>query len=389
MLRAVFRYVLSFAMVALACAVTHLLNLSAPDRPNSYLFIGVIAVSAWYLGSGPGWLSVVLSALAVNYFFVPNIFELDWSARDIPWLATFVLFAGATNALSLQRRRLEAQLLKARDELERRVRDRTLDLQQTTERLMAETGERARTEAALRETQNDLARAARITTVAELTASIAHEVNQPLAAVVANGEAAINWLRRSPPDCSKAAESITAAILAGERASEVIGRVRNLMTKGTPTSTEVDVNDLISSIIKLVHPSLEKRHMSVECQFEPSLPPIWGDRIQLQQLVLNLINNAADAMANVCDRRRELILRTRRDKEDRITITVEDCGCGLGDIDLKTLFQPWYSTKSDGMGMGLSICRTIAESHGGTIRAESRSPCGATFQVSLPAGLTP
>src|SRR5262245_33633779 len=192
----VFRYLLPFIAVAIACIATYLLDIAAPESPNLFLFFGSIVVTAWFAGAGPGWLAVVLSILAVDYFFSPPIYVLDLSAKDIPWFTAFALCAVATNALSLQRRRMESMLRQARDELEQRVRERTRDLQQSNDKLTAATKERALAEAALRETQNELARAARIMTVTELTASIAHEVNQPLAAVVANSEAALNWLKR-------------------------------------------------------------------------------------------------------------------------------------------------------------------------------------------------
>ena len=151
----------------------------------------------------------------------------------------------------------------------------------------------------------------------------------------------------------------------------------------------LDINQLVSSAIALVQTSFAKRDILVECHFEPRLPAALGDRIQLQQLLLNLFNNAADAMADVSTRRRELVIQTRRTGDHSISITVEDSGRGVADANPTKLFQPFYSTKLDGMGIGLSICRTIVELHGGTIRATSRSPSGAIFQVDLPTGTAP
>jgi C4-dicarboxylate-specific signal transduction histidine kinase len=378
------RYVLPFVAVAVACGATSLLDIAAPESPNLFLFFASIVIAAWFAGAGPGWLAVVLSIVAVDYFYLPPIHVLDLSVKDTPWVAAFAACAAATNALSLQRRRIEAMLRQAHNELEQRVRERTIDLQQSNDKLIAATTERALAEAALRETQNELARIARIMTVTELTASIAHEVNQPLAAVVANGEAALNWLKRSPPAICKAEESIAAIVLAGERASTVISRIRSLMTNGAPTLTTVDMNELISGVTTLVEASLVRRNIMVTCRLEPGPSPILGDRVQLQQLLLNLISNAADAMAHLSDRDRDLVIKTRRMTGDTMTITVEDTGHGLADVDTMKLFQPFYSTKQNGMGMGLSICRTIVDSHGGTIRAAPRSPHGAVFQVDLP-----
>lgn len=388
-LRPFLRYGLSIAAVAAACAATYLLDIAAPESPNLFFFFISIVAAAWFAGAGPGWLAVILSMIAVDYFYLPPIYVLDLSVKHIPWFAAFAACAVVTNALSLQRRRIEAMLRQAHNELEQRVRERTLDLQQSNDKLVAATAERVTAEAALRETQNELARVARIMTVTELTASIAHEVNQPLAAVVANGEAALNWLKRSPPDVPRAEESIAAVVFAGERASDVIGRIRSLMTNSAPTPTVIDINELVTSVVTLVQTSLEKRNTSLDCQLELDPPSLLGDRIQLQQLLLNLVSNAADALANVLDRDRKIAIRTRRGDGDTIVLTVEDNGLGLAGVDRAKLFQPFYSTKQNGMGMGLSICRTIVESHGGTISAAPRSPHGTVFQVELPLKATP
>jgi signal transduction histidine kinase len=396
--RLIFRYCLPFAMVAGASGATYLLSLLSYERPTLFLFFITIVIVAWYAGAGPGWLTVVLSIVAANYFLTfpdltldpdftvdPN-FTVAIDIRHIPWLVAFVVCATATNAVSLKRRRMEAMLVQARDELEVRVRERTLDLQQANERLTEETAERIRAEAALRDAHNELARAARIMTVGELTASIAHEVNQPLAAVIANSEAALNWLKRSPPALTEVKESIGAAITAGERAAAVITRIRRLLTKDPPVVATIYMNKLVPNVLVLVQASLAKRDIAVTCDLEPELPMIHGDRVQLQQLVLGLINNAADAMADVSDRKRELIIRTASNGAYSIKVTIEDTGRGFAESDVTKLFQAFYSTKPNGMGMGLSICRTIVESHGGTIQAIPRSPHGAIFQVDLPVG---
>jgi C4-dicarboxylate-specific signal transduction histidine kinase len=383
------RYFVPFAAVATAIGATYLLDLAAPESPNLFLFFVAIVISAWFAGAAPGWLSVFLSAIAVDYFFIPPLYVVNFGAKDIAWLVTFVACAIATSALSLQRRRAETLLLQARNELENRVRARTLDLQETNERLVASTAERVRAEGTLRETQNELARAARIMTVGELTASIAHEVNQPLAAVMANGEAALNWLQRSPPALVETRDSVAAIVAAGERAAEIITRIRSLMTRSAPVLTRLDINELLTSVMTLAQTGFKTRDIAMESYFHSDLPLVLGDRVQLQQLVLNLINNAAEAMADVSGRTRTLTVRTERTAGTGIAIIVEDCGRGLADEDSAKLFEPFYSTKQDGTGMGLSICRTIVELHGGQIAAASRPPCGAVFRVELPAGTLP
>jgi len=275
---------------------------------------------------------------------------------------------------------MEQELLRAHNELKQRV----TELRQTNERLIAAIAERTRTEAALRETQNELARAERIMTIGELTASIAHEISQPLAAVVSNAAAALNWLQRNPPDISETTASVVAIKAAGDRAGDIITRIRSLIKRGAPERATLNINDVVDSVLATVMAEQNAKDVVIERSLEPDLPVVLGDRIQLQQLVWNLVNNAIEAMADVFDRPRELVVCTRRIPDDGICIAIKDSGSGLADADITRLFQPFYSTKAEGTGMGLSICRSIAEAHGGGISAVSRSPFGTVFCVHLP-----
>ena len=384
-LRTLQQYSIPFVAVATATGVTWLLDLALPESPNLFLFFMAIVVSAWFAGAGPGWLSVFLSVIAVDYFFIPPIYVLDLSVKDLPWLAAFVGCAVATNGLSIKRRRMEERLLLAHSELEQRVHERTQDLRQTNERLITEIAERARMETALHETRNELARAARIMTVGELTSSIAHEINQPLSAVMSNAEAALNWLQRNPPDLPQASESVAAIIAAGGRAGDIVTRIRSLIKKGSPDLTVLNINDVIDSVLATTREDFENKDVVIERRLEFTLPAVLGDRVQLQQLVSNLLNNAAEAMADINDRPRKLVVCTKPIASDGVAITIEDAGTGLANADVARLFQPFYSTKAEGTGMGLSICRSIAESHGGKIFAASKSPYGSVFCVDLPA----
>lgn len=379
-----FRYLIPVVTVAAATAFTSLLEVGSSGNPYLFLFFISIVVSAWFAGAGPGWLSVFLAIFAVDFFFIPPIYVLDFSLKDLPWLAAFVGCAVATNGLSLRRRSMELELLRAHTELEQRVIERTQELRKTNEKLIVEIAERARTEAALRDTQNELARAGRIMTVGELTSSIAHEINQPLAAVMSNAEAALNWLQRNPPALDQTRESVAAIVAAAGRAGDIIIRIRSLIKRGSPDLTRLDINEVVDGVLVTARAGFKTQNVLIERRLESDLPAMSGDRIQLQQLVSNLLNNATEAMADILDRPRKLVVCTKRTPGNGIAITIEDSGAGLADADTARLFQPFYSTKADGTGMGLSICRSIAEAHGGKIFAASSSPYGAVFSVELP-----
>lgn len=377
-------YTVVVASVVGAVVATHLLDTFAPGRPNLFLFFLVTVLSAWFAGPGPGWLSVILSTLAVDIFFLEPLLVLEFSARDIPWLMTFLLCSISANGLSLQRRRAEAQLRQAQSDLEKRVQERTRDLRRTNERLLAATTERVRAENALRESQNELARVARVMTVGEFTASIAHEINQPLAAVVVNGEAALNWARRSPPALSEVTASVAAIVAAGQRAAEVISRVRSLVNKSPPVMIDANINELIGSVVELVQAGFKTAEVETVLGLAPDLPPVRGDRVQLQQLFLNLFNNAVEAMAEISGRPRVLTIVTTRSDGGGVSIAVQDTGQGFAGADETRIFEPFYSTKVHGTGMGLAICQTIVQLHGGRLSVAARAPHGLSFKVELP-----
>jgi PAS domain S-box-containing protein len=244
--------------------------------------------------------------------------------------------------------------------------------------------ERKHVEEALRDAQANLAHVARITTLGELTASIAHEVNQPLAAVVANAEASLRWLRRGTPDVEAACRSVEWIINDGNRASEVIRRVRALANKTSLEKVALDVNDVVREIIPLVQRELISNRVSLQMELAPALPTVLGDRVQLQQVIINLVMNGIEAMQSVTDRPRELAIRSGQDETHRVLVSVTDCGVGISAENANRLFNPFFTTKSSGMGMGLSICRSIMEAHGGRLWATANVPHGAAFQFTLP-----
>jgi PAS domain S-box-containing protein len=236
----------------------------------------------------------------------------------------------------------------------------------------------------LRKAQMELAHVTRVTSLGELTASIAHEVNQPLAGVIANAEACLRWLDRATPDLDAVRRSVEWVIDDGNRASEVIRRVRALANKADIEKVPLDVNDVVRETIALVQRELTSHRVSSRMELTPALPTILGDRVQLQQVIINVVMNGIEAMQSVPNRPRELLIRSRQDETQQVLVSVTDCGVGISVEDADRLFNPFFTTKSSGMGMGLSICRSIMEAHGGRLWATANVPHGATFHLVLP-----
>jgi PAS domain S-box-containing protein len=246
--------------------------------------------------------------------------------------------------------------------------------------------EQRRAEDALSELRAELAHVARVSTLGELTASIAHEVNQPLAAVVANGEAGLRWLSREVPNLPEVRLSMERMIGNARRASEVVARLRALARKEETPRSAFTLNDVVEDILPLVEREFARHAVTLRLDLEPHPLRLFGDRLQIQQVVINLVMNAVQAMADVEDRPRALSIRSARETDDAggAILEVTDSGVGIDADSVGKLFSPFYSTKGDGMGMGLSICRTIVEAHGGQMRASPAAPHGATFTFRLP-----
>lgn len=235
-----------------------------------------------------------------------------------------------------------------------------------------------------REALMELAHANRVTTMGQLTASIAHEVNQPIAAIVANAEAGSNWLEAQPPNLERVRQTFGWITSDGMRAGDIIGRIRALIRNAPPQKENLEINQAVLEVIALTRSEAFKNGVSVRTQFAEDLPPIQADRVQLQQVVLNLIVNAIEAMAAVGEGGRELLISTGRDASDGVHVTLRDSGPGLDPKNVERLFEAFYTTKPTGMGMGLAICRSIIEAHGGRMWAGANEPRGAVFQFTLP-----
>jgi signal transduction histidine kinase/GAF domain-containing protein len=237
----------------------------------------------------------------------------------------------------------------------------------------------------LHKTRTELAHVTRMTSLGELTATIAHEVNQPLGAVVANADAGLIWLDRHPPNINEAHAALERIVRDGNRASDVVRRVRTLAKKTDIQMAPLALNEVVSEALALVHHELLSYGVSMRMDLATALPLILADRVQLQQVILNLVLNGIEAMQSITDRPRELMIRSERHDPRHVQVTVADCGVGFSGEHAERLFNSFFTTKSSGMGMGLSICRSIIDAHGGRIWATSNSPDGAAFQFILPS----
>jgi len=236
-----------------------------------------------------------------------------------------------------------------------------------------------------REVQMELVHANRLATMGQLTASIAHEVNQPIAAAVTNAQTALRWLRAQPPDLDETRQALDRIVKDGNRAGEVIGRIRGMIQKTPPRIESLDVNQAIREVIALTRGEAMKSRVSVAAQLAEDLPLSHADRIQLQQVILNLILNAVEAMTRTTDGPRDLLISTEKAEPDGVLVTVRDTGPGLEPASMEHIFDAFYTTKPEGMGMGLSISRSIIEAHGGRLWAAANVSRGAVFQFTVPA----
>src|SRR6266404_1607595 len=252
--------------------------------------------------------------------------------------------------------------------------------------LIASLSEQKRAEEALREAQANLARVNRVNTMAELTASLAHEVNQPISAAVTNADACLRWLDGDTPNLEEARAAAMEIVKDGTRAAEIITRIRLLFKKGTPQREPLDVNEVIREMIALLRSDIARYSISIRTDLPADLPQVMGDRVQLQQVMMNLVSNSIEAMRGV-DGTRELAIKSRRAENEQLMVSVSDTGVGLPPQQANQIFDAFFTTKVHGTGMGLSISRSIAASHNGRLWAADNSPRGASFHLILPTGV--
>jgi signal transduction histidine kinase len=304
-----------------------------------------------------------------NLLGVIGVFSREpLTEQEFTWLGLFANQAavGIANARAFEEvDRLRCQLEGERDYLQEQV------------------AERKQAEEALRQAQADLAHANRVSSLGELTASLAHEVKQPIAATISNADTCLLWLSRGQPDLEKARAAASRIAQDGRRAVEIVDRVRLLFQKGTLQRELVDLNETIREMMLLLRSEATKFAVLVRTELAADLPQVMGDRVQLQQVLMNLMMNSIDAMKDV-DGTRELTVKSERGEDGQVLISIRDTGVGLPPQQVDKIFNAFFTTKTHGTGMGLRISRSIVESHGGCLWAGDNSPCGATFHFTLP-----
>jgi C4-dicarboxylate-specific signal transduction histidine kinase len=357
-----------FGVFILACGTTHLMEVWTLWYPI-YRLSGIIkAITAV--------VSIVTAVMLVK--LVPKALALP-SPTQLR-TANFQL----ENEIK-ERRRIEQLLHRAYDELEMRVQERTAELANANAALRNEIVERQHSQEALQSAQNEIAHVTRVTSMGELMASIAHEVNQPLAAIVTNGNACQRWLGAATPNLEEARAAVARIISEGNRASNLIKEIRAFVKKSPPQKDLVEINDLVRETLSLVRRELARNQVALQTELAANLPALTADRVQLQQVLLNLVMNGIEAMSTIEGRSRELAITSALSQDPMgVLIAVRDSGSGLSQQSTDRLFETFFTTKADGMGMGLSISRSIVAAHGGRLWAAANVDHGATFQFTIP-----
>jgi len=375
------RSTLAIGLVALALVLTLSLQRIAIGRPSLFLFFAAILAAAWFGGLPAGVLAAALSVPAGVYFYWTTQTSHSLSIENL----VLIIFFGACAAVGAH---VHSLTRAANDALRRSHGEIALKaqaLERSNADLLAEIAERQRAEAALRAAQRELVRTSRLNTMGQLSASIAHEVNQPLTAVMSNAASCVRWLESDTADLEEAKAAARRVVRDTERASGIIRKVREMVRRGLPEMIPVNLNDTIHGALDLAAVEIDTNRIEVRLDLASPLPAIVGDRVQLQQLFLNIVLNAIDAMRGHSAVRK---LHVRSFEAARqLVVEFEDTGPGGPPEIAQRLFEAFVTTKEQGMGLGLSICRTIAEGHGGSIAAFPASPSGAIFRLTFPVGV--
>jgi len=460
-----FRYVIALAFVGAALFFSLLVQGFLPDGFLIF-FLSAAMLAGWFGRTGAGLFAVVVSMIAVVYFFIPPYRTFVVKVDEIPYFLAFLFSAVVTSWLGSARRDAEEKQRAYLDELFEQtpeaimlvnLQDRVLRVNkefthifgytlqeladrpsitlvipprrmaealQGRERLAAgqpvnvetvrlrkdgslvdvsevsfpvvadgrciayytifrDITESKRALEELQTAQAALAHLSRITTMGELASSIAHEINQPIGAIATNGNAAVRWLAQNPPHVEGAGEALECIVRDANRAAQVIGRIRSLLQKSPTPMFHLDINEVIREVLVLTRHEMNRRSTTVKTELTNQLPPVIGDRVQLQQVLLNLIMNSLDAMTEITDRPRELRIKSSRNP-DHLSVQVQDSGHGWEAEHSTAVFDAFFTTKKDGIGMGLTISRSIIEAHGGRLWAERAGPHGAIVNFTLP-----
>ncbi len=339
-----------YGMAVISCGIA--LPVAWPIDAPASCFLLAVMVTSLFGGLGPGLLSVALSAITYEHFF---LWRITPPAHEPAALLRFTVFLTATLLVT-----------------------GLLEMKRRAER------SRTRAEEALRQAQTDLAHANRVTAMGELTASLAHEVNQPIAAAVTDANTCLRWLTRDEPDLEEARQAASRVVKDAARASDIIRRTRSLFKKQTTQRELVNVNDVIREMMILLRSEATRYSISVQAELSEDLPRILADRVQLQQVLMNLMINSIHAMNDVSWPRR-LAVKSQWAEDKQLMISVSDTGMGLPAQQADQIFDAFFTTKSGGTGMGLRISRSIVESHGGRLWASNNSSHGASFHLTLPS----
>ena len=378
------RSLLGYAVAVTSVGAAVVVTLGSAMKHTPTLFFCSVMLSSWFGGVWPGIFAGLLSTIALDYYFIPPIYALGIGLEEAPDMIVFVASAVFVSWLSGEQKRAKDSLRQARDELDARVQTRTAELEQANEQLQAETAERKIAEDGLVRAQAEAAHASRLALVGELTASIAHELNQPLGAILSNSDAAELLLESAGPQLDDIRQILADIRRDDLRASEVIEHLRALLSKREVELLPLDLNEVVADALRIVDGESRRRGIEVETELSAVLPTVRGDKTQLQQVLLNLVLNGMEAMAESSAAKRRLTVQTAGDPNEEAEVVVTDTGPGIPPDRLPRLFDAFFTTKEYGMGLGLSIARSIIESHGGRIWAEKNTDGGAAFRFTLP-----